>query len=137
MNVPVGIVALCMVRAYVKEAPIKNSRRIDWVGQALVSSALFCLTYSRIEAGSFGRTAPPILIGFVASILLTGTFVLVEKSSSSPVLPASLFSNSTLSLCVATGLVLNFGAYVVIQPHSSGGDPRSSHEVLRKQDHCP
>jgi len=111
INVPVGIVALCMVRAYVKEAPIKNLRHIDWLGQAFVSSALFCLTYSLIEVGRFGWTAPPILIGFAASILLTGTFVLVEKSSSSPVLPASLFSNSTFSVCVAIGLVLNFGAY--------------------------
>ena len=33
MNVPVGIVALFMVRAYVKEASARNSRHIDWVGQ--------------------------------------------------------------------------------------------------------
>ena len=111
MNVPVGIVALSMVRASVKEAPTRNSRHIYWVGQSLLSSALFCLTYSLIEAGSFGWTAPPILIAFGASILLAGTFVFVEKSSSSPVLPASLFANSTFSVCVAIGLVLNFGAY--------------------------
>jgi MFS transporter, DHA2 family, methylenomycin A resistance protein len=111
INVPIGVVALLMVRAYVNEASARNSRRIDWVGQVLASSALFCLTYSLVEAGSAGWTAPRILIAFGASILLTGTFILVEKSSSSPVLPASLFANSTFSVCVATGLILNFGAY--------------------------
>lgn len=111
MNVPVGIVALFMVRAYVKEASATSSRHIDWLGQILVSSALFCLTCALIEAGSFGWAAPRILVVFGASIFLTGTFVLVEKRSSSPVLPASLFTNSTFSVCVAIGLILNFGMY--------------------------
>lgn len=111
MNVPVGIVALFMVRAFVKEGAERNSRHIDWVGQILVSSALFCLSYALIEAGSFGWAAPRILVAFGASILLIGTFVLVERHSSSPVLPASLFSNSTFSICVAIGVILNFGMY--------------------------
>lgn len=111
LNVPFGLAALLMVRAFVKDSSTINTRPIDWVGQILAVSALFCLTYALIEAGSLGWTAPRILAAFGASFLLTVLFFLAEKASASPVLPAFLFANSTFSICVASGAVLNFGVY--------------------------
>jgi MFS transporter, DHA2 family, methylenomycin A resistance protein len=111
LNVPVGLTALAMVRRFVDETKVPNPRRIDWLGQASVSLALFALTYGLIEAGSSGWTAPRVLAAFASSFLFAVGFVFIERSSSSPVLPRGLFLNANFSTFVTTGLVLNFGMY--------------------------
>ncbi len=114
LNVPIGIVAFVLVRLFVKEAVAKNTSHIDWLGQMLICLALFCLTYALIEAGGLGWTARAVLIADGVAILLAGAFVLVEKRSESPVLPGFLFANSTFSVCIAIGVILNFGSYGVL-----------------------
>jgi DHA2 family methylenomycin A resistance protein-like MFS transporter len=111
LNAPVGVAAILMVRAFVDETKVSNPRSIDWAGQAAVSLALFCLTYGIIEAGSMGWTAPRVLGGFGLAALLAGAFAFIERHSATPVLPRALFLNSTFSVCVAVGLVLNFCMY--------------------------
>jgi DHA2 family methylenomycin A resistance protein-like MFS transporter len=114
LNVPIGIAALVLVRLFVKEATAKNTSHIDWLGQLLICSALFCLTYALIEAGGLGWTAKAVLIADGVAVLLAGAFMLVEKRSASPVLPGFLFANSTFSVCIAIGIILNFGSYGVL-----------------------
>jgi DHA2 family methylenomycin A resistance protein-like MFS transporter len=114
LNVPFGIAALVLVRLFVKEAMEKNSRHIDWLGQILICSALFCLTYALIEAGGRGWGDRLVLMADATAILLAGAFVFVEKRSESPVLPGFLFANSTFSVCIASGVILNFGSYGIL-----------------------
>jgi len=114
LNVPIGVAAFVLVRLFVEEAKEKNPKHIDWLGQALICLALFCLTYALIEAGGLGWTAKAVLIADATAILLAGAFVLIEKRSASPVLPGFLFANSTFSVCIAIGVILNFGSYGVL-----------------------
>jgi MFS transporter, DHA2 family, methylenomycin A resistance protein len=114
LNVPIGFATFVLVRMLVDEAKEKNSRHIDWLGQALICLALFCLTYALIEAGGLGWTARAVLIADATAVFLVGAFVLIEKRSKSPVLPGFLFVNSTFSVCIAVGLILNFGSYGVL-----------------------
>lgn len=111
INVPVGIVALLMIRAFVDETPVKHARRIDWPGQAMVSLALCALTFALIEAGRAGWRAPRVVVGFACAILFTVAFALCERRSDSPVLPRHLFARPAFSVCIAAGVVLNFGIY--------------------------
>lgn len=114
LNVPIGLVTFVLVRMFVEETKEKNPKHIDWVGQALICSALFCLTYALIEAGGLGWTHTEVLIAEGLAVLLAGAFMLVEKRSESPVLPGFLFANSTFSTCIAIGVILNFGSYGVL-----------------------
>jgi MFS transporter, DHA2 family, methylenomycin A resistance protein len=114
LNVPVGIVAFGMVRAFVDEAKVPHPRSIDCAGQIVACLVLFCLTYGLIEAGNTGWTAPHVLAAFVLSGVLALVFIFLERHSSSPVLPCSLFSNAVFSLCVAIGLALNFVMYGIL-----------------------
>src|SRR3569833_2480871 len=114
LNVPIGITAFVLVRLYVEEAKEKNAKHIDWLGQVLICLALFCLTYALIEAGELGWTARAVLIADATAILLTGAFVLIEKRSASPVLPGFLFANTTFTVSIAIGVILNFGSYGVL-----------------------
>jgi MFS transporter, DHA2 family, methylenomycin A resistance protein len=111
INVPVGILALGMIRAFVQETPVKHARRIDWIGQGLVSLSLCVLTFALIEAGRAGWTAPRVVVGFAVALFLTAAFALVERRSAWPVLPGHLFARPAFSVCVAAGVVLSFGAY--------------------------
>lgn len=111
INVPVGVLALAMIRAFVEETPVKHARRIDWAGQGIMSLALCTLTFALIEAGRAGWTAPRVVGGFAFAILLAGAFTLVERRSASPVLPRHLFAAPAFSVCVAAGVVLSFGTY--------------------------
>ncbi len=114
INVPVGVAALWMVRRFVEENKGVNPRHIDWTGQVSICLLLFFLTYGLIEAGNAGWTAPRILWAFGLSIWLTIVFVMIERFSSSPVLPRSLFYDPTFSVCVIIGGVLNFGMYGIL-----------------------
>jgi DHA2 family methylenomycin A resistance protein-like MFS transporter len=118
MNVPVSLGALAIVRAFVHEdhgaAASGKVRRIDWTGQLLVTLALFGLSYALTEAGHQGWSAPAILGSFGAAFLLVAIFMATERRSSAPVLPPALFANRTFSICVAAGLVLNFGIYGIL-----------------------
>jgi DHA2 family methylenomycin A resistance protein-like MFS transporter len=111
VNVPVGLVALLLVRGFVDETPVKYARHIDWSGQAIGALALCALTYALIEAGRVGWTAPRIVVALGAVILLAIAFTLVERRSASPVLPRHLFANPAFSVCVAVAVVLGFGMY--------------------------
>jgi DHA2 family methylenomycin A resistance protein-like MFS transporter len=110
LNVPTGILAIFMVRAFIDETTTR-SRSVNWLGQASVSLALWALSYALIEAGNFGWTAPRVLGGFAASILLALVFALAERRSTAPVLPASLFSHAAFSVCTAAGVFMNLGVY--------------------------
>src|SRR6185312_602395 len=114
LNVPFGVAAFVLVRLFVEEAREKNPAHIDWFGQLLICSALFCLTYALIEAGGLGWTNKEVLIADGLAVLLAATFMFIEKRSRWPVLPGFLFANATFSVCIAIGLILNFGTYGVL-----------------------
>jgi MFS transporter, DHA2 family, methylenomycin A resistance protein len=114
LNVPIGITALVLVRMFVDEARERNAKHIDWLGQALICLALFCLTYALIETGGLGWTARAVLMADATAVFLAGAFVVIEKRSESPVLPGFLFANVTFSVCIAIGVILNFGSYGIL-----------------------
>jgi hypothetical protein len=111
INIPVGVLALMLVRGFVDETPVTRARHIDWAGQATASLVLCAVTYALIEAGRSGWTAPRILVALGAALLLATVFALVERRSVSPVLPPHLFANPAFSVCVAVAVVLGFGMY--------------------------
>lgn len=114
LNVPFGVAALVLVWMFVEEAKEKNPKHIDWLGQGLICLALFCITYALIEAGGLGWVDKEVLIAYGAAIFLAVAFMVVEKRSESPVLPGFLFANTTFSVCIAIGVILNFGSYGVL-----------------------
>lgn len=114
INVPVGIVALEMVRRFVTEARSANPRHIDWAGQSALALALLSLTYALIQAGKLGWGAPPILAAFALAVVLMLAFIFIERRSSAPVMPGFLFAQPAFSVCVLMGLVLNFSMYGIL-----------------------
>ena len=114
LNVPTGIVALLMVRAFIEESDVTKSRSLDWLGQLAVSLSLWALSYALIEAGNVGWTSPRVLEAFAAAIALAGACAVTERRSASPVFPKALFSRPAFVTCVAAGVVLSLGTYGIL-----------------------
>jgi DHA2 family methylenomycin A resistance protein-like MFS transporter len=111
LNVPTGVAALLMVRAFSEETVPNRARRLDWIGQLCVSLALWALSYALIEAGDAGWTAPRVLAAFALTIMLAALCALTEARSAAPVFPRQLFARPAFVACVAAGHVLSNGAY--------------------------
>jgi MFS transporter, DHA2 family, methylenomycin A resistance protein len=114
INVPVGILALCLNHLYIEEAKLVRQRRIDWSGQLAIGVALFALTYGLIEVGRRGWNDAVVLGVFGCAVLLLVLFVALERRSDHPVLPGFLFSQRTFSACIGVGFVLNFSMYGIL-----------------------
>lgn len=114
LNVPIGIVALCLNHLCIEETKLDKPRRIDWSGQLSISLALFALTFGLIEVGRRGWNDAVVLGALVCAALLLCLFVALERRSNHPVLPGFLFSKLTFSACVGVGFVLNFSMYGIL-----------------------
>ena len=114
LNVPTGVVALLMVRAFIKESDAGTARALDWTGQLSVSLSLWALSYALIEAGNVGWLAPRVIAAFAAAIALAAVSTIAERRSKSPVFPPALLSRPAFNACVAAAIVLNLGTYGIL-----------------------
>jgi MFS transporter, DHA2 family, methylenomycin A resistance protein len=114
INVPIGILALCLNQVWVEETRIARPRPIDWAGQSMIGVSLFALTYSLIEAGRKGWNNPAVLAALGCAGFFLCFFVILERRSDHPVLPGFLFSKLTFSICVGVGFILNFCMYGIL-----------------------
>lgn len=113
-NVPVGIVALAMVRAWVPPTPPGEVRPISWRSQLLASAGLFCMSFALIEVGGSGWQSERVWCPLLASVVLSLWFIRADRRYLTPLLPPLLFADVTFSMSVGIGLVLNFGVYGIL-----------------------
>lgn len=84
INLPLAAVAMGLGRRFVPETGLKESARPDWLGAALVTSALALGAFALIERVPVA--AIPALVAFVA-------FLVWESRAREPMLPLGLFEN--------------------------------------------
>jgi EmrB/QacA subfamily drug resistance transporter len=128
VNVPFGVLTLLAALVVVPESRDEEARRrLDVVGVALASPAVFLLTYGFIEGARRGwlfPTRPLVILGttvqpfglsvvpfcFLLAAGLGAAFVLYERTRSvDPLMDLSLFRNRNYSVGLFTGVILNFG----------------------------
>jgi len=101
---------------------------LDWRGTLLVLFGLGGLAYGLIASPVSGWRDPIVLVSLVGGLLLLIAFVHVERTSSAPMLPLSLFRSRTFSavnlltllLYAAVGGVFFFLPFALIQVHGYG-----------------
>jgi len=114
INVPVVVLAILAVVAWLPESPSQPGTRIDAIGLVLSSAALTAMTYGLIEIGARGWThvaaLGPILSGAAALML----FVLRERRVSEPLVDLSLFTNPRFTAGTALATLVNFTLFGVL-----------------------
>jgi MFS transporter, DHA2 family, methylenomycin A resistance protein len=91
VNVPIGFAGLLTTLSRVRESRDPNARRLDLGGAALISSALFCLTFGLVETDDHAWTSAFTLAFLGAAAALGAAFVAFEAWHREPMLPLEFF----------------------------------------------
>jgi len=110
VGVPVALLGIVAVVAFVPESKDPSPGRLDIPGVLLSIGALAGLVYGIIRGGSGkGWTTPGVLVPLLGGLALLVIFVWIQRRSSHPALDVSLFRNPAFS-AAAVALGLNFFA---------------------------
>nr|WP_245646913.1 DHA2 family efflux MFS transporter permease subunit [Microtetraspora niveoalba] len=104
INVPVGAVALAVGVWVLKESRAQMLSRIDWLGVVLLSGTMFSLVWAIIKAPDWGWGDGKTIAFIAATVVIGGIFLFWQSRVSEPLLPLSLFRNSSVS--IGTGLMI-------------------------------
>jgi EmrB/QacA subfamily drug resistance transporter len=91
LNVPIGIAAIAVTYAKLRETRDPNATRIDWPGVVTFSAALFALVLALLRGNVEGWGSTPIVSLFAAAAVLLAAFVAIESRVKEPMLPLGLF----------------------------------------------
>lgn len=106
INVPIGILSLILVLAFLKEQPQKQKRRIDYLGAATFTVAISSLMYALLSGGEEYAWSSPVIVGlFAVSAAFLLLFLWVESRSPEPMIPFGLFRNRAISVSNLSGFL--------------------------------
>ena len=115
VNLPIGAITIALGRALIPADELAGARvRVDWLGSALVTSALMSAIYAIVQASSHGWTSSTVL-GFGAlAVVLMAAFVALEARIEHPIMPLrilrvrGLVSSSIVRGFLVTGMYSTF-----------------------------
>jgi EmrB/QacA subfamily drug resistance transporter len=116
INVPVGLVAIALTQSFVPESRAENPRRLDPVGQVLMTLLLGTVAYGLIEAPRSGWSSPASLSVFAAASMALIAFVAYERRRREPLIDPRFFRSVPFSSAVATTLAAyaSFGGFLFL-----------------------
>jgi EmrB/QacA subfamily drug resistance transporter len=92
LNVPVGLAVAAVAPVLLRESRVDAAhRRFDLAGALSVTGAIALLVYALVEADSAGWASAQTLGLIGASVALLGVFTVIERRSSAPLMPFSIF----------------------------------------------
>ena len=91
LNVPIGVAAIAITYAKVRETRDPTATRVDWAGLVTFSGSLFLLVLALVRGNEEGWGSS-LIVGLLAvSAVLLAAFVVIERRVSEPMLPLHLF----------------------------------------------
>jgi EmrB/QacA subfamily drug resistance transporter len=93
INVPVGILGAIAATVVLAKMPAEPNRPFDFVGFGCIAGALFALLLALEEGDNWGWTSYPVVMLFLAAIVLMALFVVVELHVEHPVLDVRVFKH--------------------------------------------
>jgi EmrB/QacA subfamily drug resistance transporter len=115
VNVPVGVVALALIRRVVPETRVDvGRRRYDPLGAVTVTGALVLLAYGIAQAPRVGWGATRTIAELAIGVALLGVFVAIESRGEAPLMPLRIFRLQTLAGANAVGFLLGASFYAFI-----------------------
>ena len=110
LNVPVGILALPLIRFALKET-YGDRVRPDVVGLLLGMGGVFGVVFGIVRGNEAGWTSAQVLAGLVGGGLLLIGFLLWERRTRDALLPLALFKDRSFSAANGVGLVFSLGMF--------------------------
>jgi MFS family permease len=109
VNVPLAGVALVLTFVLIgADRPRDAARSFDLPGALSVTGAVTLLVFALVQGPDLGWTSPWVVGAIAVGLPLLGLFVIVERRSPDPLVPAQLVRNRTL--LIATSIAFMFMA---------------------------
>lgn len=111
INIPIGLLALCIGKLYLQEHVESAAGRFDYQGFILSLTGFSMLMYALTQGTVKGWTSPDIIVTGCLGLILTVLFVIVELRAAKPMVDVRLFKDpmfrtmSLIGLCSAAGLL--------------------------------
>jgi EmrB/QacA subfamily drug resistance transporter len=114
VNLPIGALALLVVVTRLHLPRHRTEHVVDWLGAALLTSAIVCLILLTTWGGTqYGWGSIEIVGLGVATVVLVLAFIWQERRSVEPLIPLRLFSSRGFSVAITLGFIVGvamFGA---------------------------
>ncbi|HEX8977537.1 MAG TPA: DHA2 family efflux MFS transporter permease subunit [Solirubrobacteraceae bacterium] len=115
VNVPIGVLALALAPRLVPDSRLETRRRrFDVLGAALGTGGLVALVDAITQAPQYGWASPRTIGVLVTAGAALLAFLVVERGSSDPLLPLSIFRVRTVAGANVTGLLLGGSFYAFV-----------------------
>jgi len=115
VNLPTGAVALFVVAAVLPRSGQRVRRSIDYLGTLTLAAAATGLVLVTTLGGTTYDWGSPFIVGLaVASVVLIGVFLLIERRADEPVIPLALFGNRVFAAASGVGFVVGFAMFGAI-----------------------
>jgi EmrB/QacA subfamily drug resistance transporter len=91
INVPIGIAAIAVTFAKLRESRDPNATRVDWLGLATFSTGLLMLVLALVRGNDEGWGSPLIVALLAGAAAMLAAFAAIEQRVAEPMLPLGLF----------------------------------------------
>jgi EmrB/QacA subfamily drug resistance transporter len=91
LNVPIGIAAVLLTMARIRETRDPDARGVDWAGTVTFSGSLLMLVLALLRGNDEGWTSAPIVALGAGAAALFAAFVYSQTRVREPMLPLALF----------------------------------------------
>jgi EmrB/QacA subfamily drug resistance transporter len=91
LNVPIGIAAIAVTFARLRESRDPNATRVDWLGLVSFSTGLLLLVLALVRGNDDGWGSAPIIALFAGAAVMLAAFAAIERRVAEPMLPLGLF----------------------------------------------
>jgi len=106
VNVPIGLIGIILVAAFVRQNRPKGAESFDWAGMSILFIALLTVSLALTMGTSEGWTSPMILTLLSVGLIAILVFICIEKHVRHPLIDLSLFSNQLFSINILTSFLL-------------------------------
>ena len=113
-NVPVGVVATLWGVTTLRRVPPGPREKVDGPGNILVFCSLGGLLLALSEGGTLGWTAPTVVIGAVAFVVLLPPFLWWERRTDHPVVDLTLFKDRFFTLASLAAFFQTLARFAVV-----------------------
>jgi EmrB/QacA subfamily drug resistance transporter len=97
INLPLGLVCLWILRAFVAESMNPRAPRVDRPGLVTLTGGLFLLVFALLRGNEDGWASATILASFGGAVVLLCAFLAVEARVAQPMLPLRFFRNPSFT----------------------------------------
>ena len=114
INVPIGVVAAIVTFFAVDESHDPHTKSLDLPGVALVTGALFLLTYGLIQTNSHSWGSTYIIALLAGAVVLLAVFVTWESRVDDPMVPLAFFRQRVFTISSAVVTLVGLALFGVI-----------------------